>query len=290
MSIHPSAIVHPEARLASGVAIGPWCQVGAEVEIGEETVVEGHSTIVGPTRIGRRNRIGPYATLGLAPQHLLDPGVGTRLDVGDDNVIREFTSIHRGTKVGGGVTRVGSSNYLMCYVHIGHDCLLGDNIIVANACNLGGHTRVGDRANMGGMSGCHQFTRIGEYSMVAGASGLRHDAPPYAMVDGNPARLRGLNVIGLRRNGFSVEAIGRIKKTFKLLFWSGLTLEEALGAVERTIGHDDPIIEALARFLREPSRRGVCRPEAGGAVEGLNGSDEEPAAREEPRATGGLDR
>jgi UDP-N-acetylglucosamine acyltransferase len=258
MDVHPTAVVHPDARLCRGVVIGPYCQIGPGVHIGDESVIESHSTIQGPTRLGRANRIGPYAAIGLPPQHLRDSGEETALEVGDENVIREFTSIHRGTREGGGTTRVGNGNYLMSYVHVGHDCHLGNNIILANACNLGGHTWVGDRANLGGMTGCHQFTRIGEYSMIGGASGLRHDVPPYAMVEGNPARLRGLNVTGLRRNGFSPEVVARIKRSFKIVFWSGKRLEEAVRAVQEEFG-SDKFIDVLIRFLGE-SKRGVCRP------------------------------
>jgi UDP-N-acetylglucosamine acyltransferase len=259
-SVHPTAIVASQARLAEGVVVGPWCVVGRGVRIGAGTVI-GHSTTVeGRTTIGRDNRIGPYAVIGLPPQHLTDPGVEGAVGIGDRNVIREFVTVHVGTAGGGGLTRIGDDNYLMNYVHVAHDCLVGNGTVLANACNLGGHTAIGDRANLGGMVAVHQFVKVGELSMVGGASALRHDVPPYTMVEGNPARLRGLNLTGLKRNGFDPDMLATLKKGYRILFRSRLTVEQATRALASELDGID-VIRNLIAFMRG-SRRGVCRERA----------------------------
>lgn len=254
--VHPQAVVDPAARLGEGVVVGPWCLVGPDVEIGAGTVLEHSTTVVGHTRIGRNNRIGPFVAIGMTPQHLGYKGEPTRTEIGDGNTLREFVTIHRGTPIGGGVTHIGDACYLMNYSHVGHDCHVGNNVILANSCNLGGHVMVRDRANLGGVVAVHQFVQIGEYAMVGGASAIRHDVPPYCMVEGNPARLRGLNLIGLKRNQFAAETVSLIKKCYKISFRSQLVLEKSLEALA---GLDpDPVVTRWIEFM-STSRRGVQR-------------------------------
>lgn len=256
-SIHPTAMVDPKARLGREVSIGAWTMIGPDVEIGDGTQVAHHCTIVGKTKIGKNNKVSPYVSIGMPPQHLHDNGAESRLEIGDGNTFREFVTIHLGTVAGGGLTRVGNGNFMMNYVHVAHDCRVGNNIILANACQLGGHTEVGDRANLGGQVAIHQFVKVGTFAMCGGATALRQDVPPYVMVEGNPARLRGLNTIGLKRNGFDENAIATIKKAYRVLFRSGLTVERA---TEQALS-EFPGVEAvsnLVNFMRA-SKRGVCR-------------------------------
>jgi UDP-N-acetylglucosamine acyltransferase len=255
--VHPTAVVDRAASLGANVVIGPYCIIGPGVSIGADTVLENNTTIQGKTTIGRGNRIGPFAVLGLPAQHLHDSGKGCRLEIGDRNTIREFVTIHVGTELGGALTRLGDDNFLMNYVHIGHDCLVGNRTILANACQLGGHTVVGDRANLGGMVAVHQFVKVGDLAMVGGASALRHDVPPYCMVEGNPARLRGLNQIGLKRNGLSADTLSNLKRAYRIVFRSQLTVDQATRNLEEEF-KDDEVVSKLISFMRG-SKRGVCR-------------------------------
>lgn len=256
-SIHPTAMVDPKARLGREVSIGAGCVIGPDVEIGDGTAVAHYTTIVGRTRIGSGNKISPYVSIGLPPQHLHDNGAETRIEIGDRNTIREFVTIHLATVAGGALTKMGNDNFLMNYVHVAHDCRLGSNIILANACQLGGHTEVGDRANLGGQVALHQFVKVGAFAMCGGASALRHDVPPYTMVEGNPARLRGLNLIGLKRNGFDAETVSTIKKAYRVLFRSGLTVDKATEQASAQFAGVDAVMN-LVNFMRA-SKRGVCR-------------------------------
>lgn len=256
-AIHPTAMVDPRARLGRDVSIGAWTVIGPDVEIGDGTRVAHHTTIVGRTRIGSGNQISPYVSIGLPPQHLHDDGSETQIEIGDRNTIREFVTIHLATVQGGALTRLGNENFLMNYVHIAHDCRLGNNIILANACQLGGHTEIADRANLGGQVAIHQFVKVGSFAMCGGASALRHDVPPYTMVEGNPARLRGLNLTGLKRNGFDAGTVSTIKKAYRILFRSGLTVEKATDQVCAEFSGVDAISN-LVSFMRA-SKRGVCR-------------------------------
>lgn len=256
-AIHPTALVDREARLGRGVTIGAWSVIGPEVELGDGTAVAHHTTIVGRTRIGTSNIISPYVSIGLPPQHLHDDGSEARIEIGDRNTIREFVTIHLATVQGGALTRIGNDNFLMNYVHVAHDCLLGNNIILANSVQLGGHTAVGDRANLGGQVALHQFVKVGTFAMCGGASALRHDVPPYTMVEGNPARLRGLNLTGLKRAGFDAGTVSTLKKAYRILFRSGLTVEKATGEVTAEFPGVDAVAN-LVSFMRA-SNRGVCR-------------------------------
>ena len=255
--VHATAMVDPHAKLGRDVSIGAWSVIGPDVTIGDGTQVAHHTTIQGRTTIGAGNKIAPYVSIGLPPQHLHDNGAETRIEIGDRNVIREFVTIHLATVAGGALTKLGNDNFLMNYVHVAHDCHLGNNIILANACQLGGHTEISDRANLGGQVAIHQFVKVGSFAMVGGASALRHDVPPYTMVEGNPARLRGLNLTGLKRNGFDSDTVNTIKKAYRILFRSGLTVEQATKQASEELGGVEAVANLIS-FMRA-SKRGVCR-------------------------------
>lgn len=250
--IDPRAIVDPSARLADDVSVGPFSIIGAEVEIGPGTAVGPHVVINGPCRIGAGNRIHPFASLGDAPQDLKYAGEPTRLEIGDRNVIREYVTINRGTPKDRALTTVGSDNLLMAYCHIAHDCVIGDHTVFANGASLGGHVSVGDHAILGGFAMIHQFCRVGAHSFCAMGSAVAKDVLPYVLVAGHPAHPHGINARGLaRRPGFTAERIQRIRRHYKLLFRSGLHLEEA---VEQLAAEDDADAAALAEFIRASSR------------------------------------
>ncbi len=225
--IHPTAIVHPGACIAEGVEIGPFSVIGEHVEIGAGTRVGPHVVITGHTRIGRDNRIFQFCSLGEMPQDKKYGGEPTRLEIGDRNTIREYCNFNTGTVQDAGVTRIGDDNWVMASVHIGHDCQVGNKTIMANNVTLAGHVTVGDWVILGGMTAVHQFARIGAHSMCGGGTILLQDLPPYVMVSGNPASTHGTNSEGLRRRGFSAEAISAIKRAYKTIYRSGLTLDEA---------------------------------------------------------------
>lgn len=256
-SVHPAAIVDPRARLGRGVTIGPWCMIGPDVTIGDGSQIAHSTTIAGRTKIGAGNKVGPYVAIGLPPQHLHDDGSESRVEIGDRNVIREFVTVHLATTAGGGLTSIGNDNLLMNYVHVAHDCRLGNSIILANSCQLGGHTEIGDRANFGGAVAVHQFVKVGGFSMVGGCTALRQDVPPYMMVEGNPPRVRGLNLTGLKRNGFDADTINTLKKAYRTLFRSRLTVEQAVAALYQ----EWPGVEVVANLINfmRASKRGVCR-------------------------------
>jgi UDP-N-acetylglucosamine acyltransferase len=225
--IHPSAIIHPGARLGAKVSIGAYSIVGEHVEIGDDTRIGPHVVIEGRTRIGRNNRVFQFCSLGAAPQDKKYANEPTRLEIGDGNTIREFCTLNCGTAQDAGVTRLGHDNWIMAYVHLAHDCQIGDHTIFANSAQLAGHVHVGDHAILGGFTGVHQFVRIGAHSFTAIATVLVHDLPPYVMAAGDTAKPYGINVEGLRRRGFSAEAMTAIKRAYKTLYKSGLTLDQA---------------------------------------------------------------
>jgi len=225
--IHPSAIVHPRARLGENVSIGAYSVIGEHVEIGDETRIGPHVVIEGHTRIGRDNRVFQFCSLGAIPQDKKYGGEPTRLEIGDGNTIREFCTLNCGTAQDAGVTRLGSDNWIMAYVHIAHDCQVGDHTIFANNAQLAGHVHVGDYAILGGFTGAHQFVRIGAHSFTAIATVLVHDLPPYVMAAGDTAKAYGINTEGLRRRGYSAAALAAIKRAYKTLYKSGLTLDQA---------------------------------------------------------------
>lgn len=256
--IDPKASVHPGAELGAGVEIGPGAVVGKGVELGDDCVIGPYAVIKGPTRIGRGNRIFQFASIGDDPQDKKYQGEPeSRLEIGAGNVIREFCSINRGTALGGGVTRIGDNNWIMAYVHVAHDCLVGSNTVFANNAALAGHVTVEDFAILGGCTGVHQFCRMGRHSITAIATIIVKDVPPFLMVAGNTARHAGLNKEGLRRNGFSQEAVKAIEKAYRVVYRERLILKDALERLE-TLPDSDGNIGKIARFIRE-SERGIVR-------------------------------
>jgi UDP-N-acetylglucosamine acyltransferase len=229
--IHATAVIHPLAQIALDVEIGPYCVVDEHVTIGVGCKLLSHVVVSGRTTIGARNTFAPFASIGGAPQDKKYAGEPTRLEIGNDNTIREYCTINTGTSQDGSLTKVGSNNWIMAYVHIAHDCVLGDNTIMANNAQLAGHVHVGDWAILGGMSGVHQFCRIGAHAMVGAGAIVTQDVIPYGMIGGTPLSTIGINSEGLRRRGFSAEAISAIKATYKTIFRDGLTLAEAIEKV-----------------------------------------------------------
>ena len=260
-AIHPTAIVDPAAQLADGVAVGPYAVIGPHVAIGARTTVGAHCVIEGHTTIGEDNRIFQFASLGAAPQDKKYAGEPTRLVIGHRNTIREFCTFNTGTAQDRGETVIGDDNWIMAYVHIAHDCVVGSQTILANNATLAGHVHVGDWAIIGGLTGVHQFSRIGAHAMAGFASHVSQDVPPFMMVDGNPLAVRGLNTEGLRRRGFSPQRVAGLKQAYRLLYRQGLTLEAAVTAMqEMGQAHPEAVQDiALLRDFVAASRRGIAR-------------------------------
>jgi len=258
MTAHPTAIIHPGAQVAPSVSVGPYAVIGEAVELGEDCEVMSHVVLGGPTKMGKQNRIFPYASIGLDPQDVKYHGETTRLEIGDGNVFREFVTVHRGTAGGGGVTKIGSHNLLMAYVHIAHDCQLGDRIIMANGASLAGHVEIGDHATLGAFCGIHQFTRIGTHSFLGAYSGVNKDILPYSKttVD-RPLTVLGANRIGLERSGLSKADVDELEAAFRLLCRSKLNTTQALEAVEARGFHSEQV-KALVEFIKT-SERGVVK-------------------------------
>ncbi len=257
MSIHPTAIVHPKARIAEGVEIGPYAVIGEHVSIGKDTKIEAHVLIEGWTTIGERNHILSFSAIGTPPQDIGYKDEETYLIIGNDNVIRECATIHRATTKEDRKTVIGDRNFLMAYSHVAHDCKLGDYIIMANSVALGGHIIIGNNAILGGIVCVHQFVRIGAYSIIGGGSAVSQDIPPYVSAAGNRAKLYGLNLVGLKRRGFSDDAIGTLRKAYKIIFRSGLIQEDALKKALEEFP-DSSEVRNLVEFVRS-SKRGVTR-------------------------------
>lgn len=256
-TIHKTAIVASDARLADGVDIGPYCIVGNGVKLGKNTRLISH-VVIEETEVGENCIIYPFATIGLPPQDTKYKGEKTRVKIGDNNIIREYVTIHRASVGGDGVTSAGDNNFLMAYVHIAHDCKIGNFVVMANVATLAGHVVVGDFAVIGGLVAVHQFTRIGAYSMIGGFSGVGKDVLPYTMVSGARARTCGLNTIGLKRWGFKESTIRDLKQAYKILFRSKLTLKEAIDKMRRDIKASKEI-RHLLEFLECDNKRGICR-------------------------------
>jgi UDP-N-acetylglucosamine acyltransferase len=258
MIAHPTAVIDPQAQVASSVKVGPYTVIEAGVEIGEDTEVMSHVVIQGPTRIGRRNRIFPYAAVGFPCQDLKYHGEPTRLEIGDDNVLREFITLHRGTVDGGGLTRLGNHNFLMAYVHIAHDCRLGDHIIMGNAATLAGHVEIGDHAIVGAFCAIHQYCRIGAYSFLGSSSLVNQDVLPYSKTTApRPLKVYGANRLGLERQGFSKQDLRELEAAFRLLTRSKLNTSQAVEAIESK-GFESSHVRALVEFIRS-SPRGVAK-------------------------------
>jgi UDP-N-acetylglucosamine acyltransferase len=255
--VHPTAIVDPGAKLAEDVEIGPYSVIGGNVELAPGVVIGSHVTLMGRTRIGARSRISPFAVIGGEPQVLGASGENTALEIGEDNVIREFSSIHVGSPNGGGCTRIGNGNFILNNVHIAHDCRIGDRCVLASFSALAGHVVLEDHVVFGAMTGVHQFVRIGESAFTAANSMVSKDAVPFSKVAGDRARFAGLNTVGLRRRGFSDASVATLKHAFHILFSSKLRLETAADLVKRECG-DAPEVAHLLRFIHE-SERGFIR-------------------------------
>jgi UDP-N-acetylglucosamine acyltransferase len=257
--IHPSSLVDPAARLGEGVRIGPFCTVGPDVTLGPGTVLMSHVVVDGHTTVGEGVMVHPFATIGLAPQHLGYRGEPTRTEIGARTVIREHVTIHRGTPIGTGVTKVGADCLLMCVTHIAHDCAIGDRVIFANNAVLGGHVTIGDNAVIGGAAAIHQWVRIGRQAMVGGASGVEGDVIPFGSVIGNRARLAGLNVIGLKRRGFDRAQIHRLRAAFRLMFRDETGTLDTRMAEARQRFAGDVLVEEVLAFMGAESHRPLCR-------------------------------
>jgi UDP-N-acetylglucosamine acyltransferase len=253
--IDPRAIVHPTAKLADGVVIGPFVVIGEEVHIGEGTTIGPHAVIERWTTIGARCRIGAGAVLGGDPQHLHYRGEPSYLRIGDDNDIRELVVIQR-SALPGGCTLIGSQNFIMSQTHVAHDCVLGDQVVMTSLTGLAGHVEIEDGAVLGGGVGVHQFVHIGAYSMIGGSSGLSQDVPPFMIAAGNPAIVRGVNVVGLRRAGFTPELRRELKAVYRTLYRSGLNVSQALDTIKRQPNLSASVLH-LVRFI-EGSQRGIC--------------------------------
>ncbi len=256
--IHPTAIVHPEAQLDPSVEVGPWCTVGPNVKIGKGTRLISHVVVDGWTEMGEDNVVFPFAVLGAIPQDLKYKGEPTRLIIGNNNRIRESVTLNLGTVQGGGETRVGDHCLLMAYTHLGHDCKVGDHVIIANVGTLAGHVTVEDYATIGGQTGVVQFCRVGAYSYVGGQSGIEKDVPPFSIALGSrPITIKGANIVGLRRRGFSAETIQKINEAIKLWTRPDVQKEQCLLEIESQYG-ECPEIQRFVQFIRK-SESGVAR-------------------------------
>jgi UDP-N-acetylglucosamine acyltransferase len=251
--IHPTAVIAPSARIHDSVEVGPYTVIGDEVEIGAGSVIGPHVVIRGPTVIGRENRIFQFASIGDEPQDKKYAGEPTRLVIGDRNTIRECVTINRGTVQDQGETVIGNDNWIMAYAHIAHDCVLGDNIILANNVALAGHCHVGDWVIFGGFSGLHQFCRVGAHAFLGKYAGVSQDVPAYVMVAGSPPAPHGINSEGLKRRGFSAPQIANIRHAYKVLYRSGLKLVEALVELER-LATEQPELEIFVASIRDSNR------------------------------------
>ena len=254
--IHPSAIVHPNAQIERGVEIGPYCLIGEHVKIGSGTILQAHVVINGWTTLGQDCHVYPFATLGAASQDKKYVGERAYTKIGDRTVIREYVSIQRATGEEE-VTSVGNDCLFLAYVHIAHNCIVGDGVTMSNLAQVAGHCEIGDHANIGGMAGLHQFTRVGRYAMVGGASKLTRDLPPFFLVEGNPAQPHGLNSVGLRRAGFSLPERSEIKKFYKMFYSPSLNMSQAVAAMKAE-AQTEPGKEIVA-FLETKSQRGVLK-------------------------------
>ena len=255
--IHPSAIIDPGARIGANVSIGPYAIIGADVEVGDDCRIGAHAVLTGPTRLGKGNVVHSHATVGNDPQDKKFAGERTELVIGDHNSIFEFTTISRGTGDGGGVTRIGSHNWIMAYVHIAHDCIVGDHCILANNATLAGHAVLGDWAILGGFAGIHQFCKIGAHAFVGMGSLVNADVPPFVMVADKYASPRGINAEGLKRRGFDAERIAAIKRAYRALYLSGKPLAEVRGQLAEG-AQDSQDVRLMLEFI-ERSERGLLR-------------------------------
>ena len=256
--IHPTAIVDPKAEIGEGVDIGPYSIIQEDVVMGDGTRVGPHVFIGRGTRVGKECQIFQFASIGEGPQALIYHGEKTSLLIGDHNVIRECVTLNRGTVQGNGKTVIGNGNLFMAYSHVGHDCIIGNHVILANSAALAGHILLEDHATIGGLSAVHQFCRVGTHAFVSGMTGVAQDLLPYMLASGNRARLFGLNTVGLKRFKFSETAVKALKKAYRILFRSSLTLEKALSQIRDDEISKVPEVQHLLQFIQE-TKRGICR-------------------------------
>ncbi|MEP7015499.1 MAG: acyl-ACP--UDP-N-acetylglucosamine O-acyltransferase [Verrucomicrobiota bacterium] len=254
--IHPTAIVDPKAEIGPGTTVGPYCVIGAEVVLGANCWLQHHVTLSGPTRAGTGNKFYAYCSIGQQTQDLKYKGEPTYLEVGDENTFREFVTVNRSTAIDG-KTRVGSRGNFLAYSHIGHDCTVGDDVIFSNNGTLAGHVQVGDHVVMGGLTAVHQFCRVGRFAITGGCSKIVQDVPPFMIADGNPAEIRGVNLIGLERKNFPPESVKLIKEAFRLIYRSKLNTQQALEAVRAELAQKEEIVEII-EFI-EKTERGIIR-------------------------------
>jgi UDP-N-acetylglucosamine acyltransferase len=256
--IHPTAIIDPKAEISEGVEIGPYSVIEKNVLIGEGTKIGPHVVIREGTHIGKRCQIFQFASIGEAPQAVAYRGEKTSLFIGDQNMIREFVTLHRGTVKGGGKTVLGNENFIMAYSHVAHDCQIGNQVVMANGATLAGHILIEDHAIIGGLSAIHQFCRIGAHAIISGLTGVSQDVPPYMMAAGSRAKLFGLNTVGLKRAQFSEQTLRALKKAYRIIFRSSLTLEKAMKTVEEDDIFLIPEVRHLLDFIQH-SKRGISR-------------------------------
>lgn len=260
-AIHPSAIVDPQAKLGSGVKIGPFSVIGPNVSLGDDCVLHSHVVVEGRTTLGRGCQVFPFASIGHNPQDIHFKGEDSRLEIGENTVIREYVTINPGTERGGMVTTVGANCFLMAHSHVAHDCVVGDHVIMANGATLGGHCVIGEYVILGGLSACHQFVRVGEYAFVGGMSGVEHDVIPYGMIFGDRASLRGLNLVGLKRKGLSRDEVRSLRKAYALLFEGDGTLMERAEKVAHEFPNEG-LVERMLGFVRAETSRSISVPKA----------------------------
>lgn len=260
--IHNTAIIHKSAKLGKNVNIGPYCIIGEQVVLGDNVNLKSHVVIEGNTQIGDGTTIFPFASIGHIPQDLKFHGENSKLEIGKNNTIREHVTINPGTEGGGMLTKIGDNCLFMVGSHIAHDCHVGNNVIMANNATLAGHVHVGDFAVIGGLSAVHQFVRIGHHAMIGGMSGIENDIIPYGQANGERATLSGLNLVGLKRRGFSREDIHALRNAYRMLFSPEGTLQERMTDVSDMFSNKDAVTEIL-QFIKSQSSRAICQPKNG---------------------------
>jgi UDP-N-acetylglucosamine acyltransferase len=254
--IHPTAIVDGEAKIGPGTVVGAYCIVGPGVVLGPDCWLQHHVTVIGPTTVGARNKFYAYCSIGQQTQDLKYQGEPTYLEIGDENTFREFVTVNRSTTAEG-KTRIGHQGNFLAYSHVGHDCSVGDSVVFSNNGTLAGHVQVGDHAVMGGLTAVHQFCRLGRYAITGGCSKIVQDVPPFMIADGNPAKVRGINVIGLERSGFKPETIKMIKEAFRLIYRSKYNTRQAVEAIQQELPGSAEIAQ-IVEFI-QASERGIIR-------------------------------
>ncbi|HXY60145.1 MAG TPA: acyl-ACP--UDP-N-acetylglucosamine O-acyltransferase [Chthoniobacterales bacterium] len=256
VQIHPTAIVDPKAKIGTGTVVGPYCVIGGDVVLGESCWLQHHVTLQGPMSAGARNKFYAYCSVGQQTQDLKYAGEPTYLEIGDENTFREFVTVNRSTK-SDGKTRVGSRGNFLAYSHIGHDCTVGNEVVFSNNGTLAGHVQVGDNAVMGGLTAVHQFCRIGRFAITGGCSKIVQDVPPFMIADGNPAEIRGVNLVGLERKKYPADTVKPIKEAFRLIYRSKYNTAQALEAVRKELPQTEEILE-IVKFI-EQTERGIIR-------------------------------